>query len=165
MDLKVWCCNKKNLQQVIHEVHHDPNIHGTLSEQEENIGQIVNEIYRLREELAKPKLTLKQGFILIDETCGKHASVMEGLQSFAGAQIGANRTYETLQRPSSQMAVVQQKTLELEKNTSLDWRMQSIEDELTTLQTRLQGGVLSSVSFAEDSNPTTMTTLIERIQV
>ena len=38
------------------------------------------------------------------------------------------------------MAVIQQKTLELEKNTSLDWRMQTIEDELNTLQTRLQGG-------------------------
>ena len=48
-------------QQVIQEVHHDPNIHGTLSEQQENIGQIVNEIYRLREELANLKLTLKQG--------------------------------------------------------------------------------------------------------
>ena len=48
------------LQQVIQEVHHDPNIHCTLSEQQENIGQIVNEIYRLREELAKLKLTWKQ---------------------------------------------------------------------------------------------------------
>ena len=34
----------------------------------------------------------------------------------------------------------QQKTLELEKNTSLDWRMQSIEDDTNTLQSRLQGG-------------------------
>ena len=38
------------------------------------------------------------------------------------------------------MAVVQQKTLELEKNTSLDWRMQSIENELNTLQVKMQGG-------------------------
>ena len=134
------------LQQVIQEVHHDPNIHGTLSEQQENIGQIVDEISRSREELAKLKLTLEQGFARIDETCAKHASVLlEGLQSFAGAQIGANqRTHETLQRLLSQMAVVQQKTLELEKNTSLDWRMQSTEDEVTTLQTRLQGGNPSS---------------------
>ena len=129
------------LQQVIQEVRHDPNIHGTISEQQENIGQIVNEIYRLREELAKMKLTLKQGFILIDETCAKHALVLEGLQSFAGAEIGANqRVHETLQRLSSQMGTLQQKTLELEKNTSLDWRMQSIEDDINTLQNRLQGG-------------------------
>ena len=133
------------LQQIIQQVHHDPNVHGALSEQQENIGQIVNEIYRLREELAKLKLTLKQGFILIDETCAKHASVLEGLQSFAGAQIGANqKVHETLQRLLSQMAAVQQKTLELEKNTSLDWRMQTIEDELNIVQTKMQGGSPSS---------------------
>ena len=98
------------LQQVVQEVRHDPNIHGTISEQQENIGQIVNEIYRLREELAKMKQTLKQGFILIDETCAKHASVLEGLQSFAGAEIGANqRVHETLQRLLSQMGTLQQK--------------------------------------------------------
>ena len=129
------------LQQVIQEVRHDPNIHGTISEQQENIGQIINEIYRLRDELAKMKLTLKQGFILIDETCAKHASVLEGLQSFAGAEIGANqRIHETLQRLSNQMGTLQQKTLELERNTSLDWRMQSIEDDINTLQNRSQGG-------------------------
>ena len=132
---------KNILQQVIQEVRHDSNIHGTISEQQENIGQTINEIYRLRDELAKMKLTLKQGFILIDETCAKHASVLEGLQSFAGAEIGANqRIYETLQRLSSQMGTLRQKTLELEKNTSLDWRMQSIEDDINTLQNRLQGG-------------------------
>ena len=89
------------------------------------------------------KLTLKQGFILIDETCAKHASVIEGLQSFAGAEIGANqRLHETLQRLSSQMGALQHKTLELEKNTSLDWRMQSIEEDINTLQNRLRGGTL-----------------------
>ena len=41
---------------------------------------------------------------------------------------------------SNQMGVLQQKTLELEKNTSLDWRMQSIEDDINTLQNRFQGG-------------------------
>ena len=129
------------LQQVIQEVRHDPNTHGTISEQQENICQIINEIYRLRDELAKMKLELKQGFILIDETCAKHASVLEGLQSFAGAEIGANqRVHETLQRLSSQMGTLQQKTLELEKNTSSDWRMQSIEDDINTLQNKLQGG-------------------------
>ena len=87
------------------------------------------------------ELLLKQGFILIDETCAKHASVLEGLQSFARAEIGANqRVHETLQRLSSQMGTLQQKTLEFEKNTSLDWRMQSIEDDINTLQNRLQGG-------------------------
>ena len=50
------------LQQVIQEVRHDPSIHGTKSEQQENISQIVNEIYRLREELAKMKQTSKTGF-------------------------------------------------------------------------------------------------------
>ena len=86
-------------------------------------------------------MTLKQGFTLIDETCAKHASVLEGLQSFAEAEIGANqRIHETLQRLSIQMGNLQQKTLELEKNTSLDWRMQSIEDDLNTLQTKFQGG-------------------------
>ena len=129
------------LQQVIQEVRHDPTVHGTISEHQENIGQIVTEIHRPRDELAKMKLTLKQGFVHIDDTCAKHASVLEGLQSFAGAEIEANqRTHETLQRLSSQMGVLQQKTLELEKNTSLDCRMQSIEDYINTLQSRMQGG-------------------------
>ena len=86
-----------NLQQVMQEVHTDPTIQGTLSEQQENIGQMITEIYRLREELAKLKLTLKQGFVLIDETCAKHASVLDGLQSFAGAQLGTNqKVHDTL---------------------------------------------------------------------
>ena len=64
-----------------------------------------------------------------------------GLQSFAGAEIGANqRIHETLQRLSSQMGTLQQKTLELEKNTSLDWRMQAIEHDVNTLQSKLQVG-------------------------
>ena len=77
------------LHQVIQQVHHDSNIHGTINEQQENIGQIVAEVNRLREELARLKLALRQGFVLIDETCAKHSSALEGLQSFAGAEIGA----------------------------------------------------------------------------
>ena len=34
--------------------------------------------------------------------------------------------------------------LEMEKNTSLDWRMQTIEDDLSKLQVKLQGGTQSS---------------------
>ena len=79
------------LQQVIQEVHHDSNLHCTINEQQENIGQIIKEICRLREELVKLKLTLRQGFILIDETCAKHSSALEGLQSFAGAEIVASQ--------------------------------------------------------------------------
>ena len=128
------------LQQVIQQVHHDSNLHGAISEQQENIGQIVAELNRLREELARLKMALRQGFILIDETCAKHSSALEGLQSFAGAEIGASqRIHETLQRLSSQMGTLQHRTLELEKNTSLDWRMQSIEDDLGKLQVKFQG--------------------------
>ena len=43
-----------------------PIIHGTINEQQENIGQIIMEINRLREELAKLKMALRQGFIRID---------------------------------------------------------------------------------------------------
>ena len=101
------------LQQVIQEVHSDPLVQETLSEQQENIGQIITEIYRLREELAKLKLILKQDFVLIDETCAKHATVLDGLQSFAGAQLGTNqKVQETLQRLSGHLSVVQQKTVE-----------------------------------------------------
>ena len=133
------------LQQVIQEFHTDPMIQGTLSEQQENIGQIVTEIYRLREELAKLKLALKQGFILIDETCAQHASALEGLQSFAGAQLGTNqKVQDALQRLLGQMSSVHQRTIELEKNTTLDWRMQAIEDDLNTVQSKLQGGTVSS---------------------
>ena len=86
-------------------------------------------------------MALRQGFILIDETCAKHSSALEGLQSFAGAEIGVNqRIHETLQRLTSQMGALQHKTVELERNTSLDWRMQSIEDDLTKLQVKFQGG-------------------------
>ena len=81
---------------MIQQVHHDPNIHGALSEQQENIGQIVNEIYRLRDELDKLKLTLKQGLILIDETCAKHAAVLEGLQSLQERKLGQIRGYMRL---------------------------------------------------------------------
>ena len=110
------------LQQVIQQVHHDSNLHGAVDEQQENIqeniGQIVAEVNRLREELAKLKMALRQGFILIDEACAKHSSALEGLQSFAGAEIGANqRIHETLQRLTSQMGTLQHKTLELERNT------------------------------------------------
>ena len=112
-----------------------------LQEQQENIGQIVNEIYRLREELAKLKLTLKQGLVLIDEPCAKHAIVLDGLQSFAGSQLGANqRVQGTLNRLSEQLTVVQQRTIELQKNTSLDWRIQALEDDLATVQKTMQGG-------------------------
>ena len=128
------------LQQVIQQVHHDSNLHGAINEQQENIGQIVAEVNRLREELARLKMALRQGFILIDETCAKHSSALEGLQSFACAEIGASqRIHETLQRLSSQMGTLQHRTLELEKNTSLDWRMQSIEDDLSKLQVKFQG--------------------------
>ena len=37
------------------------------------------------------------------------------------------------------METLQHRTLELEKNTSLDWRMQSIEDDLSKLQVKFQG--------------------------
>ena len=129
------------LQQVIQEVHHDSSLHGTINEQQDNIGQIINEVNRSREELAKLKMALRQGFILIDETCAKHSSALEGLQSFAGAEIGASqRVHETLQRLSRQMGTLQHRTLELERNTSLDWRMQTIEDDLNKLQVKFQGG-------------------------
>ena len=129
------------LQQVIQEVHHDSSLHSTINEQQENIGQIINEVNRVREELAKLKMALPQGFILIDETCAKHSSALEGLQSFAGAEIGASqRVHETLQRLSNQMGTLQHRTLELEGNTSLDWRMQTIEDDLHKLQVKFQGG-------------------------
>ena len=119
------------LQQVIQQVHHDSNLHGAINEQQENIGQIIAEVNRLREELAKLKMALRQGFILIDETCAKHSSALEGLQSFAGAEIGASqRIHETLQRLSNQMGTLQHRTLKLERNTALDWRMQTIEDDL-----------------------------------
>ena len=128
------------LQQVIQQVHHDSNLHGAINEQQENIGQIVAEVSRLREELARLKMALRQGFILIDETCAKHATALEGLQSFAGAEIGASqKIHETLQRLSSQLGTLQHRTLELEKNTALDWRMQSIEDDLSKLQVKLLG--------------------------
>ena len=105
---------------------------GAMKEEQENIGWIVAEVNRLREELARLKLALRQGFILIDETYAKQSSALEGLQSFTRAEMGASqKTHETLQRLS---------TLELEKNTSLGWRMQSIEDDLSKLQVKFQGG-------------------------
>ena len=81
------------LQQVINQVHHDSHLHGAISEQQENISQIVAEVNRLRAELAKLKLALRQGFILFDETCAEHSSALEGLQSFAGAELEPVRKY------------------------------------------------------------------------
>ena len=73
------------LQQVVQRVHHDSDLHGAISEQQ---GQVIAEVNRLREELASLKKALRQGFILIDETCAKHSSALEGLQSFAGRNWG-----------------------------------------------------------------------------
>ena len=36
------------LQQVIQQVHHDSNLHGAISEQQENIGLIIAEVNRLK---------------------------------------------------------------------------------------------------------------------
>ena len=150
------------LQQVIQEVRTDPSLQETLSEQQENIGQIVNEMYRLREELAKLRLTLKQGFVLIDETCAKHATVLDGLHSFAGSQLGTNqRVQETLHRLSGQLATVQQRTVELQKNTSLDWRIQDLEDDLAILQRTMHGG---SVRGAPERTITQLTQQIQELQ-
>ena len=64
-----------------------------------------------------------------------------GLQSFAGAEIGASqRVHETLQQLSGQVGIQQQKTLELERSTSLDWRVQTIEEDISKLQVQLQDG-------------------------
>ena len=79
------------LQQVIQEVHPDPTVRVTISEQQDSIGRTTQDIYGLREEVAKVKLTLKQGFVLIGETCTRHISVLEGLESFAGSQVGTNQ--------------------------------------------------------------------------
>ena len=74
------------------------------------------------------------------KTCAKHSSALEGLQSFAGAEIGASqRIHETLQRLSNQMGTLQHRTLDLERNTALDW-MQTFEDDLNNLQVEFQGG-------------------------
>ena len=132
------------MQQVIQQVHHDSNLHGAINERQENIGQIVAEVNRLREELARRKLALQQGFILVDETCAKHSSALEGLQSFAGAEIGTSqKIHEILQRSSSQMGILQHRTSELEKNASLDWRMQSIEDDLVSCRSNSKAAVHS----------------------
>ena len=64
-----------------------------INEQQENIGQIINEVNRLREELAKLKIALRQGFILIDETCAKHSSALEGLQSLQAQKLVQVREY------------------------------------------------------------------------
>ena len=123
------------LQQIIQDVSADAIVRMTLTEQQANIGQIVQDIQRMNEEMAKIKLTLKQGFVLIDETCTKQAMAFSGLESFAGAQVGTNQKFqETMQQISGHPSVVQHRTRELQKDTSLDWRIQTLEDELASLQ-------------------------------
>ena len=81
--------------------------------------------------MAKLKLTLKQRFVLIDETCAKHATVLDGLQSIAGSQLGTNQKGSgNIASSSGQSTIVQQRTVELQKNTSLDWRTQTPENDL-----------------------------------
>ena len=144
------------MQQVIQEIHSDPSIRVTISEQQDSIGQIIQEIYRLREEIAKVRLTLKQGFILIDETCTKHASVLEGLQSFAGSQVGTNqKVQETMIRMSGQLLLVQQRTRELQRDTSLDWRIQETEHDLMKLQESTR---------SSSQNDQTLTKLVKEVQ-
>ena len=114
----------KILQQVfqqVHQVHHDSNLNGVIDEQQEKNGQIVAEVNRSREELAKLKMPLRQGFILIDETCAKHSSALEGLQSWQEQKLGQDPA--TIVKSNGDP----HRTLELERNTTLDWRMQTIE--------------------------------------
>ena len=84
------------LQQVIQQVHHDSNLHGTINEQQENISQIVAEVNRLRHELARLKLALRPGFILIDETCAKHSSALEDYSPLLVQKLEQARKYMKL---------------------------------------------------------------------
>ena len=104
------------------------------------------------------KLTLKQGFVLIDETCTKHATVLEGLQSLGHKSEQIKRFKKTLHRVSGQLSVAQQRTLELQKDTSLDWRIQSIEDHLSKLQRNTQAGV------PKESQDQTLENLVRQAQ-
>ena len=98
---------------------HVPNLRFSQAQRNEIFSETSSRIYR---ELCGPEGVV---FQQLDETFAKQASVQEVLQSFAGAEIGANqRVHETLQRLSTQMRTLQQENAsESEKNTSLDWRM------------------------------------------
>ena len=147
------------LQQVLQEVHSNPPIGVTIAEHEDSIGQMIQEIYRLREEIAKVNLALRQGFVLTDETCTKHANVLEDLQSFAGSQVGTNqKVQEMMTRLSGQLSFVHQRTRELQKDTSLDWKIQEREHDLMKLQESTKN------SIQNDQTLTKLATEVQKLQ-
>ena len=64
----------------------------------------------------KMKLTLRQGFILIDETCTRQSTALAGLESFAGAQVGTNqKLHEIIYQISSQISTSEDDLMRLQK--------------------------------------------------
>ena len=116
------------LQQVIHEVSVDSGFRNTISEHQASIQEIVHEIFRLREEMAKFKLTLKQAFMTIDENCGRQVQALTG--SFAGTQLGVNEgLHKILGRFLGQLSSLKFQTEKMAKDLDLDWRAQSAEED------------------------------------
>ena len=61
--------------------------------------------------MAKVKLTLKEGFMIIDENCNRQSQALNGLESFAGSQVSTNQNFlETVEQFHGQLSVLQQKT-------------------------------------------------------
>ena len=66
-----------------------------------------------------------------------------------------------MNRLSGQLTVVQERIIELQKNWSLDWRIQSLEDDLTALQKTWQGG---SVGNAQERTLTQLTQQVQELR-
>ena len=84
------------LQRVNHEASVESGVRKSTQE-------IVQDIFRRREEMTRFKLTLKQAFVTIDENCGRQAQALTGFETFAGSQLGANERFrETLGQSQGQ---------------------------------------------------------------
>ena len=91
--------------------------------------------------MAKMRLTLKQGFMLIDDTCARQPQALHGLESLARSLVSTNQKFrETAEQFHGQLSVLQQQTTKMAKDLNLEWRMQGIEDELAKLHQNARNG-------------------------
>ena len=89
--------------------------------------------------MAKIKLTLKQGLMVIDENCSRQTQALNGLESFAGSQVRTNqKSRGTIEQFHGQLSV-------MAKDLNLEWRIQSIEDDLARLQRNARTGDVATI--------------------
>ena len=83
----------------------------------------------------------------IDDNCGRQAQTPTGLKSFASTQVGLNdRFRETLGQFQGQLSALKLHKGKLIRDLNLEWRTQSIEDDLAKLHKSTRVGDVATLS-------------------